>query len=96
MGKMEKIVGKIPIALWEVLSEKLIDVILNSSNAEQLPSGLAKTILFYWQRDQLASEAGLQKLLEASIKIEPEKTIALMNELGLGEVIATIVESMKT
>ena len=56
-------------------SKKLVDMVLESSNAEKLPSDLAKTILYYWQRDQLATEAGLQRLLEAATALEPKKTI---------------------
>ena len=52
-----------------------------------MPSGLAKTILYYWQRDQLASEIGLQRLLEASLHIDPERTTESLRELGLQELV---------
>lgn len=89
---MEKIARNIPASLWTLTSEKLVDIILNSSKASKMPSELAKTILYYWQRDQLATEVGLQRLLEASMLLEPEKTISLMEELGLSEVVVMLKE----
>lgn len=90
---MEKIVHKIPASLWGTASEKLIDMILNSSNASKMPSHLAKTILYYWQRDQIATTVGLERLLEASMILEPEKAVALMEELGLPEIVAMLKQS---
>jgi hypothetical protein len=87
---LEKIVRKIPSSSWEATSEKLIDIVLNSPNSSKMPSGLAKTILYYWQRDQLATEIGLQRLLEASTHIDPERTIEVLKELGLQEVVAVL------
>ena len=74
------------------MSEELIDITLNSTNAEKLPSDLAKTILYYWQRDQLATEVGLQRLLEATMLLEPEKTIELMDSLGMPELVIMLKE----
>lgn len=88
-------VRKIPESLWRTASERIIDMILNSSNADNMPSDLAKTILYYWQRDQLATEVGLQKLLDAALRLEPEKTISFMEELGLPEVVVTLRRSTK-
>ncbi len=90
---LEKIARKIPASLWNVASEKLVDVTLNSQNASKMPSDLAKTILYYWQRDQLATEVGLHRLLEASMILEPDKTISLMEELGLSEVVVMLKET---
>jgi hypothetical protein len=86
----EKMAGFVPESLWNEASENLIDVILNSSNANKMPSNLAKTFLYYWQKDQIATELGLQLLFEASILLEPDKTVSLMEELGLSEVVAML------
>ena len=90
---VEKIARKVPASLWNVASEKLVDIALNSPNASKMPSDLAKTILYYWQRDQLATEVGLQRLLEASMILEPNKTISLMEELGLSEIVVMLKET---
>jgi hypothetical protein len=82
----EKIARNIPASLRGVAFEKLIDVVLSSPNASKMPSDLAKTILYYWQRDQLVTEVGLQCLLEASMILEPEKTIGSIEELGMSDV----------
>jgi hypothetical protein len=87
---LEKIVRKIPSSYWEETSEKLIDIVLNSPNANKMPSGLAKTILYYWQRDQLATEIGLQRLLEASMIVDPEKTVDVLKESGFQELVAVL------
>jgi len=91
---LEKIARKIPASLMNVASEKLIDLVLNSPNASKMPSDLAKTILYYWQRDQLATEVGLQRILEASMILEPEKTISLMEELGLPAIVVMLRETL--
>ncbi len=92
---MERIVRKIPTSLWSVASDKLVDLVLNSANGEKMPSDLAKTILFYWQRDQLATEIGLQRVMEAAMILEPEKTIGVMDELGLRELVVLLRETVK-
>ncbi|MGQ9641661.1 MAG: hypothetical protein ACUVUF_06010 [Candidatus Bathycorpusculaceae bacterium] len=92
---LEKIARNIPASLWNEASEKLVDMVLNSQNASKMPSDLAKTILYYWQRDQLATEVGLQRLLEASMMLEPEKTISLMEELGLPQIAAMLKETIR-
>jgi len=91
---LEKIARKIPASLMNVASEKLIDLVLNSPNASKMPSDLAKTILYYWQRDQLATEVGLQRILEVSMILEPEKTITLMEELGLPAIVVMLKETL--
>jgi hypothetical protein len=91
---MEKVARKIPESLWSVASEKLVDIALNSANADKMPSDLAKTILYYWQRDQLATEIGLQRLLEAAMLLEPEKTIITMEEIGLSEIGVLLKETI--
>ena len=90
---MEKIVHRIPASLWGTASERLIDIILNSSNSSKMPSHLAKTILYYWQRDQIATAVGLERLLEASMILEPDKAISFMEELGLPEIVAMLRET---
>ncbi len=87
---LEKIAEKIPSSKWPATTERLIDIVLNSANSNKMPSGLAKTILYYWQRDQLATRIGIQRLLEASVIIDPEKTIEVLNEFGLKEAVAVL------
>ena len=86
----EKIANSIPKSIWKDTSEELIDLILSSSNGDKMPSDLAKTILFYWQRDQLATEIGLQRLIEASMILNKEKTLSKLEKLGLPELVVTL------
>ena len=81
-----KFVELVPSAHWQVLSDKLVDVILTSKNDEKMPSQLANTILHYWQRDVLKSESGLTALLEAALLLEPDKTINCFSELQMTDI----------
>ncbi|UCG36450.1 MAG: hypothetical protein JSV64_07550 [Candidatus Bathyarchaeota archaeon] len=90
---LEKVVRKIPSSQREATSEKLIDIVLKSRNSKKMPSSLAKTILYYWQKEQLASEVGLQRLLKASLLIDPEKTTAVLRELGFEKLAAMLQKS---
>ena len=84
---LREIAKRIPIDARELFIEKIVDAILSSDKTQSLPGELSKTILFYWQRDQLASDAGIEKLLEAAVLLEPELAITtLKEELGLEEV----------
>lgn len=87
-----KLVSLVPAAKWEVLSNKLVDFILTSKNDEKMPSILARSILHQWQNNTLKSESGHASLLNAAVLLEPEKTIAVLNELQ----IADVAEQIKT
>ncbi|MFQ6067944.1 MAG: hypothetical protein ACE5KD_00210 [Candidatus Bathyarchaeia archaeon] len=91
---MEKIVKKIPSNLWNKLSEKLVDILLKSSNEEKMSSELAKTILRLWQKNELDTEDGLQCLFQASMMLEREKTIELAAKMGLTEITAILREGV--
>ena len=82
MGYRE-FVKSIPATMRELLAERLIDVMLEAKDGSRVPSSLAKTILFYWQREQLASEAGLTNLLEAVSYADPDRAFTVMERLGL-------------
>ncbi len=92
---IEEIVKQIPTSMGGNVFESLIDVVLNSPNGEKIPSNLAKNLLYYWQRDQLATEIGLQRLLEAAMMMEPDKTVNVLGELGLQEIAAAAKEAFK-
>ena len=88
---LREVAGRIPVSLREIAAERMTDLILNSKNAGRISSDLAKTILYYWQRDQLASEVGLEALVKAAVTAEPEKTVTLFAEqLGLKELVVML------
>ena len=78
-----EMVKSIPATLRGVLAEKLIDVMLEAKDGSRVPSSLAKTILFYWQRDQLSSEAGLINLLQAVAYADPARAASVIDDFGL-------------
>jgi hypothetical protein len=90
MDKRE-MVKSIPKPLKRVISDKLIDVMLEAKDGSKVPSSLAKTILSYWQRDQLASEAGLINLLQAVEYVNPLKAASVLDDFGL----VLVSESMR-
>ena len=89
-----KIASLVPVSKWEMLSDKLIDVILASRNDDKLPSQLAKTMLHHWQNDNLKSESGLATLLESAVLVELEKTFSALNELQMSDVAEQIKQKL--
>jgi len=87
-----KLVEMINVARWEMVSDKLVDLILTSKNDEKMPNQLANTILHSWQHGVLKNESGLAALLEAALLLEPEKTINTLNELEM----ENVAEQIKT
>jgi len=87
-----RLVETIPVIKREPLSNKLIDFILLSKNDEKMPNQLANTILHHWQNDILITEAGLTALLEAAVRLEPEKTVEAFTQLELTE-FAELIKS---
>jgi hypothetical protein len=69
-------VKSIPTTMRELLAERLIDVMLEAKDGSRV---------FYWQREQLASEAGLTNLLEAVSYADPDSAFTVMEGLGLEE-----------
>ena len=80
-----ELVKSVPRPMREGLSENLMDILLEAKGGD-VPTSLAKTILYYWQRDQLASEAGLTNLLRAVTEADPIKTAAVLDDFGLEEI----------
>jgi len=72
--------------MYTLLSERLLDALLEAKDGGNVPSSLAKTILYYAQRDRLASDAGLINLLRALNMADSPKVITILDELGLEEI----------
>ena len=89
---IKKIAQNIPSALWDSVSKKLIDRLLKSSKVNKLSSNLVKSLLQYWKEDKFSTEEGLTLLFKASMLSEPEKTINLMEELNLPEIVEKLKE----
>jgi len=81
-----ELVRKIDLEKRKGLVTPLIDILLRSGNASKLPSSTANLLLHYWQHDRLESDEGFQKLLEAAYTIEPEQTVELLSNAGLGDI----------
>jgi hypothetical protein len=81
---------------WQALSDKLVDLILTTKNDEKMPNALARRFLHLWQQDYLVSKTGLALLLEASVRLEPEKVLSTLSELNLGILESKIKEYIPT
>ena len=88
-----KIIDNVSVLKREVLSTKLIDVILLSKNDDKMPSQLANTILQQWQHDTLLTESGLTALLEAAVLLDPTKTVEALTALELADIAGQIKEA---
>lgn len=80
------LVKKIPSSMYEMLSDKLMDALLEAKEGGNVPSSLAKAILYHSMRGQLTSEAGLVNLLESLAEADRERAVTLLEEFGLKEV----------
>ena len=81
-----ELVRSIPKPMWNPLSVKFMDILLEAKESDAVHSSVAKTILYYWQRDQLASEAGLMTLFMAVVEADPERAIEVIDDFGLEEI----------
>lgn len=78
--ELHKIISKIPQSLVSKASDRLANLVLNSKNAKKIPNRLVKSILYDWQRGQHETSEGLERLLEAALIVEQEKTFAFLQE----------------
>ena len=81
----KEFIKQVPDEMRSPLSENLIDILLEGKENIIIPPSLAKTILHYWQRDQLDSEAGLTNLLKATFEAAPETTFKVIDNFDLKE-----------
>jgi hypothetical protein len=83
---LKEIISKIPQPLVSKASDRLANLVLNSKNAKKIPNRLAKNILYDWQTGQHETSDGLERLIEAALIVEPEKTSTfLQEEMGIPE-----------
>jgi len=78
--RLERLALEIPVHFRSVAAEKLVEILINSPNVKRMSNEVMKRILFNWQRGALATEYGLQVLLEAALALEPERTMSLLSE----------------
>ena len=86
-----ELVKSIPKPMRKPLSEKFMDILLEANVTDAVPSSVAKTILYYWQRDQLDSEAGLTLLFRTVFEADLEKAIGVIDDFGL-DLVTTVPE----
>jgi len=87
---LSEVVVKIPKSSRSSLSTQLVDILLNAKGGEKLPSNLAKTFLYLWQKDKLEEDEGMEVLLKAALTLDTEATIKQLKESNLGEVADAI------
>jgi len=89
-----KVVETIPLEKREELSDKLINKLLVSKNENKMPPELANTILYHWQQGLIAGDVGLAAILEASVLLEPDKTMEILEgELQLMDTVKKVKEA---
>ncbi len=89
----KKIVEMIPVEKRGKLSDKLLNYLLKAKKENKMPSSLAKCFLSQWQTGGFDDVVGLAVLLEATVTVEPEKTIEFVEtEMQLAEVAKALKE----
>jgi len=74
----------------EKLSDILLDLILDSGNADKLTPELGRPLIDAARGNELSSGSGLAILLEASALLEPEKAPAALDAQGFPELAAEL------
>ena len=92
--RLERLALEIPVHFRSVAADKLVDILINSPNVKRMPNEVVKRILFNWQRGALATEYGLQVLLDAALALEPEQTMNMLSN-GL-RLYAPVLELKET
>lgn len=90
-----KTVEQIPNEKRQTLTNKLVDCILTSKSEEKMPPPLANDILHHWQKGILDAGNGLAALLQASVLLEPDKTVIAFNELQMTDIAEQIKDAIK-
>jgi len=87
---LSDVVAKIPKSSRSNLSTQLVDILLNAKGGDKLPSDLAKTFLYFWQKDKLEEDEGMEVLLKAALFLDAEATLKQLKESNLSEVADAI------
>jgi hypothetical protein len=88
------VTGKMEASKREKLSSSLLDLILDSGNADKLTPELARSLMDAARGDGLSGEDGLEKLLEAGALLEPEKAPATLEAQGFPELASELKKSI--
>ncbi|MFX0079258.1 MAG: hypothetical protein ACFE8O_08465, partial [Candidatus Hermodarchaeota archaeon] len=84
---LRKVVGLIPKDQREPVSTALLDLLLKTKTAKNVPAREAKMVLHLMMRDLLATDMGLETLFTCSLRAEPVKTLDVIGDV-LGGVMA--------
>jgi hypothetical protein len=78
----------------EKLSDILLDLILDSGNADKLTPELARPLIDAAQGNKLWSATGLAILLEAGALLEPEKAPAALETQGFPDLATELKKTI--
>ncbi|MFX0169759.1 MAG: hypothetical protein ACFE89_10440 [Candidatus Hodarchaeota archaeon] len=84
---IQKVVGLIPKDHRETVSTALLDLLLKTKAANNVPAREAKMILHLMMRDLLATDMGLETLFTCGLRAEPVKTLDIIGDV-LGGIMA--------
>jgi hypothetical protein len=89
-----KLVEMVPAEKLGPLSDQLLNFILTTKNEGKMPTTLANMMLSKMQQGAIKSSNGVAVLLEASLTLEPEKTIAALGEMQLAQLAEAVKGGM--
>jgi len=87
--------GRMDPSRREKLSDILLDLILDSGNADKLTPELARPLIDAARADGLSNKTGLEILLEAGALLEPEKAAAALEAQGFAELASELKKSVR-
>ncbi len=83
-------INTIPVSLHKNLADKLVSVILDSTDKGAISAEETKKIIYLWRQDQLASPTGIETLISTGIKVDGAAVTKILDDLGLQEIAAEI------
>ncbi|MFA5366038.1 MAG: hypothetical protein WC325_12725 [Candidatus Bathyarchaeia archaeon] len=87
----KKIVEMVPVEKRETLSDKLLNLLLKTKNEAGMSSSMANCFLSQWRSGSFEDVTGLAVLLEATAKVELEKTAEFLEqEMQLADVAQAV------
>ncbi len=85
-----KLADLVPAEKLGPLSDQLLNFVLTTKNEGKMPTKLANCMLSAMQQGIIKNKTGVSILLEVALLLEPEKTMAALNEMQMTQLAEEI------
>lgn len=79
----KKLIKEVPPSIHGELSDRLVDILLEAKEGENVPSSKAKEILKMCKEDRLSTDDGLVVLIEAAKVADSNRVASVLDEFKL-------------